>query len=216
MLKRFEDTSSVAHARGGDTPNKAWARALALTAPLAQNPTRTLPIRIDELAETFGDRAALIGEDETLSYRALAERANRYARWALDQGLSRGDVVCLVMHNCPDYLAAWLGITRIGAIAALINTHLVGESLAHAIRVASVDTLLGSGWADRGYGEYRCPAAASIARDTDRGRVSASINARPGALHLHLRNDRTTESSRRESSPPASVELLVRGPARYE
>jgi fatty-acyl-CoA synthase len=127
----------MARAPAGDTPSKAWARALALTAPIAQNPTITLPIRIAELAEIFGDRIALIGEDETLSYRALAERSNRYARWALEQGLSRGDVVCIVMHNCPDYLAAWLGITRIGAIAALINTNLVGESLAHAIRVAS-------------------------------------------------------------------------------
>src|SRR5437762_12228513 len=97
----------------------------------------TLPIQIGDLAESFGDKIALIGEHEVLSFRELAALSNRFARWALDQGLSRGDVVCLVMHNCPDYLAAWLGITRIGAIAALINTHLVGESLAHAIRVAS-------------------------------------------------------------------------------
>ena len=41
------------------------------------------------------------------------------------------------MHNCPDYLAAWLGITRTGAIAALVNTNLVGDSLAHAIKVAA-------------------------------------------------------------------------------
>lgn len=137
MLKRLEAAPSATDTPGGDTPNKAWARALALTAPIAQNPTMTLPIRLGELADRFEDKIALIGEDETLSYRALAERSNRYARWALEQGFSRGDVVCLVMHNCPEYLAAWLGITRIGAIAALINTNLVGESLAHAIRVAS-------------------------------------------------------------------------------
>jgi fatty-acyl-CoA synthase len=137
VLKRLEDVQSVARAPVGDTPSKAWARALALTAPIAQKPTATLPIRISELAETFGERIALIGEDETLTYRALAERSNRFARWALEQGFSRGDVICIVMHNCPDYLAVWLGITRLGAIAALINTNLIGESLAHAIRVAS-------------------------------------------------------------------------------
>ncbi|HEY2379382.1 MAG TPA: long-chain-acyl-CoA synthetase [Gemmatimonadaceae bacterium] len=134
---RLEDANSGTQMPGGDTPNKAWARALALTAPIAQNPTTTLPIRVSEMAETWGERVALIGEDETLSYRGLAERSNRYTRWALEHRISRGDVVCLVMHNCPEYLAAWLGITRTGAIAALINTNLVGESLAHAIRVAS-------------------------------------------------------------------------------
>jgi fatty-acyl-CoA synthase len=41
------------------------------------------------------------------------------------------------MQNCPDYLAAWLGITRTGAVASLINTNLVGDSLAHAIRTAA-------------------------------------------------------------------------------
>ncbi len=123
--------------RGRDTPLKAWARALSLTAPIAQNPAMTLPVRLAELADTFGDRVALIGEDETLSYQALAERASRYARWAIGQGLTRGDVVCLMMHNCPDYLAAWLGVTRVGAIVALINTNLIGDSLAHALRVAT-------------------------------------------------------------------------------
>jgi fatty-acyl-CoA synthase len=128
--------AAVTRAIGGDTPSKAWARALALTAAIGRNPSTTLATKIGELGQTFGDKIALIGEDQTLSYQAVAERSNRYARWALDQGLGRGDVVALMMHNCPEYLAAWLGITRVGAIAALINTNLIGDSLAHAIRVA--------------------------------------------------------------------------------
>ena len=137
MLPQREDVRPVVRTAATDTPTKAWARALALTAPIAQHPTLTLSTRIGQLAEIHGERSALIGEDESLSYRALAERSNRYARWALAEGIGRSDVVCLVMHNCPDYFAAWLGITRVGAIAALINTNLIGSSLAHAIRVAS-------------------------------------------------------------------------------
>ena len=116
---------------------KAWVRALAMTAPIARNPRVTLPIRIDELAEKFDTAPALIGADETLSYRALAERSNRYARWALEHGAGAGRVVCLMMENCPDYLAIWLGITRTGGIVALLNTQLVGDSLAHAVSVVA-------------------------------------------------------------------------------
>jgi fatty-acyl-CoA synthase len=90
-----------------------------------------------ELAAEFGARIALIGEDEQLSYDALAVRMNQYACWAVAQGVRRGDVVALLMANSPDYLAAWLGIARIGAIAALINTNLVGDSLATAIAAAT-------------------------------------------------------------------------------
>jgi fatty-acyl-CoA synthase len=125
-----------------DTPSKAWARALTLTASIARNPSSTLPTQINDLAERFGSSIALIGDDETLTYEELASRANRFTRWALRQGIERGDVVCLVMQNCPTYLAAWLGITRIGAIVALVNTNLVGDSLAHAIRVAAPECIV--------------------------------------------------------------------------
>src|SRR5450755_3963348 len=106
-----------------NSPLKAWVRALEMTAPIALNPAVTFPTRIDDLADKFGTALALIGDSESLTYRALAERSNRYARWALDQGIAAGDVVCLMMANCPDYMTIWLGITRTGGIVSLINTN---------------------------------------------------------------------------------------------
>jgi fatty-acyl-CoA synthase len=123
--------------RQGTSATHAWVRALELTAPIAANPQVTLPVLVDRLAEKFGAAPALLGDTETLTYRELAERSNRYARWALEQGIRAGDVVCLIMANCPDYLAVWLGVTRTGAIVALINTNLVGDSLAHVINVVA-------------------------------------------------------------------------------
>jgi fatty-acyl-CoA synthase len=43
------------------------------------------------------------------------------------------------MPNRPDYLAAWLGVGKIGGVTALINTKLVGQSLSHFINVAAAD-----------------------------------------------------------------------------
>lgn len=120
-----------------DTPAKAWARALEKTAPLHPVAEVTLPTLMDNLASTFGSKLALISEHEAVSYTELGQRSNQYARWALDQGLRAGEVVCLLMHNCPDYLAIWLGITHLGVVVALINTNLTGESLQHAIAVVS-------------------------------------------------------------------------------
>ena len=90
---------------------------------------------IEELARNAGDAPALLSDRESFSYRELAARANRYARWALQQGLAKGDVVCLLMPNRPEYLAIWLGITRVGGVVALLNTNLVGASLAHCIDI---------------------------------------------------------------------------------
>jgi len=40
------------------------------------------------------------------------------------------------MENRPEYMAIWLGITRIGGVVALLNTNLSGPSLAHSVRIA--------------------------------------------------------------------------------
>ncbi|HMA74229.1 MAG TPA: long-chain-acyl-CoA synthetase [Xanthobacteraceae bacterium] len=110
----------------------AW-RVIRRTSPIARNPTRIFPLVIDDLAKRHGDKPALISERETLTYRLLAERSCRYARWALAQGLGRGDVVALLMTNRPEYVAIWLGIIRAGGTVALLNTNLAGPSLAFCI-----------------------------------------------------------------------------------
>jgi fatty-acyl-CoA synthase len=123
---------------------KAWLRALELTTPIARNRDRILPVVIAEAAAQCGDAPALLSDGESLSYRGLAERANQYARWALDQGLAKGGVVCLLMTNRPEYFAIWLGITSVGVVVSLLNTNLSGASLAHCIRAVSPRHIIAS------------------------------------------------------------------------
>ena len=76
---------------------------------------------------------ALVSAAGWMTYRELAFRANQYARWGLSQGLKSGDAIALMMANCAEYVALWLGLTRIGVTVALINTQLSGNALAHCI-----------------------------------------------------------------------------------
>jgi fatty-acyl-CoA synthase len=114
---------------------KGALRILRMTTPIAKNPTRIFPTVIEDLAEKFGDAPALLSDRESFSYRELAARSNRYARWALAHGIRKGDTVCLMMPNRPEFLAVWLGITRVGGVVALINTNLTGVALAHCVNV---------------------------------------------------------------------------------
>jgi fatty-acyl-CoA synthase len=124
-------------ASAGMSPAKAWLRALASTAPITLHPTRIFPVVVEELAGRFGTTSALLSERECMSFRSLAERSNRYARWALRQGLIKGEVVCLLMPNRPEYLATWIGITLVGGVVALLNTNLVGPALAHCTDIVA-------------------------------------------------------------------------------
>src|SRR5215831_16451358 len=114
---------------------KAMLRTLKMTTHIAKNPNRVFPNVVDDLADRFNDAPALLSDREHFSYRVLAERSNRYSRWALAQGLNKGETVCLLMGNRPEYMAIWIGITRVGGIVALLNTNLSGTSLAHCINI---------------------------------------------------------------------------------
>src|SRR3954467_7448262 len=127
--------SFVAHIKGDFVFLQGALRALRMTTPIAKHPTRVFPVVIEELADRYGDAPALISDRERLSFRALAARANRYARWALREKLAKGETVCLLMPNRPEYMAAWIGITSAGGVAALINTNLIGTALAHCIDI---------------------------------------------------------------------------------
>jgi fatty-acyl-CoA synthase len=119
----------------------AWLRALANTATIAEQ-GETLPGVIDRLASRFGDARALIDPDTEMSFRGLSERANQYARFALGSGLRQGDAAVLLMNNCTEYVAIWLGFTRIGAVVALVNSQLSGDALVHSIALANPRALI--------------------------------------------------------------------------
>jgi fatty-acyl-CoA synthase len=114
-----------------------WVRALEATATITAKPHRILSTVIAEIASSHADAVALISEQESLTYRTLAARINRYARWALAQDLVKGDAVALIMPNCAEYMAIWLGITSVGGVVSLINTNLRGTALAHCVNIVS-------------------------------------------------------------------------------
>lgn len=116
--------------------SKIWLKAIELTARIETLPGRLFADVVDDWARRQPDRAALVTDAATLDYEGLSKRVNRYARWARSVGVAKGDTVALMMPNGIDYVAAWLGISRVGGVVALLNTKLVGQSLAHCIDVA--------------------------------------------------------------------------------
>ncbi len=77
--------------------------------------------------EARPDALALIGDRSRMTWAELDAFAARVAGWAIGQGMKRGDVVALSMENRPEYVGLWLGLSRIGVVTALLNTHLTGE-----------------------------------------------------------------------------------------
>ena len=76
----------------------------------------------DRLVEKgFGDNTALIGNGRRRTYKELADWSNRLAHALVeDFGVKPGNRVLLRSGNNPAMVAAWLAVTKAGAVA--VNT----------------------------------------------------------------------------------------------
>lgn len=107
-------------------------------------PTRMLTVGdvLEKAVDDYADKIAFQFEGRSLTYRQFDDLANRYAHWAVDLGLKRGDSVALFMGNCPDYVAIWVGLLKAGMVVALINSNLIGQALAHCVDISNADHVI--------------------------------------------------------------------------
>jgi fatty-acyl-CoA synthase len=81
-------------------------------------------------------------ENDHLTWSELANASSRVAHVLAAAGVKPGDVVALLAENSPFYVASVLGISRVGATAALVNTNLRGRPLSHAVEVSNAKVVL--------------------------------------------------------------------------
>src|ERR1700754_3825660 len=82
---------------GKPSAAKRWLKAIELTSRIETVPHRLFGDIVEDHAARHPDRPALLSDAEALSYGGLADRINRYARWALAAGIEAGETVCLFM-----------------------------------------------------------------------------------------------------------------------
>ena len=79
--------------------------------------------------ERHGARTALVCGGESVSYRELALRVARAAGALRALGAAPGERVLLLMHDTPQFAAAWLGAVHAGAVAVALDLRLSEEDL---------------------------------------------------------------------------------------
>jgi fatty-acyl-CoA synthase len=161
----------------------------------------TVADRIEALARRQPAHPFLLYGEREQSYGELNRTANQVAHWARGRGLARGDVVALCMENRPEYVATWAGLAKLGITAALVNTHLAGRALTHAIATSGARQLvIGEECLERFAG---APAPAEplelwVARDPETARASWPAGAQDLEAALAEQPDANPDPALRE------------------
>ena len=110
--------------------HKVWPRRL----PHALTPPQTsLWDNLAISARRYPDKAALVFFGRVLTYRELADRAERLAARLHALGVRKGDRVVLDMQNCPQLVIAHFAILRANAVVVPVNPMNRVEELKHYI-----------------------------------------------------------------------------------
>jgi fatty-acyl-CoA synthase len=94
---------------------------------------RTLPDLIDELAERYGEREAVVGSGQRYTYRQFRMEVRCLARALHAFGVRRGDKVAILMGNRPEWLIADFAITLLGAVMVSVNTWATARELQYIL-----------------------------------------------------------------------------------
>ena len=90
----------------------------------------------------FGERPLILLGDRRIRYVDADAQSARLALGLLASGVGKGTRVGLLMPNGPDWVVAWLAVTRIGAVLVPLNTFYKPRELGWVMRHADVHTLL--------------------------------------------------------------------------
>ncbi|XP_011494913.1 PREDICTED: long-chain fatty acid transport protein 4 isoform X2 [Ceratosolen solmsi marchali] len=88
------------------------------------------------------NKPCLIFEDQEWTFQQIEDYSNKVAYVFKTHGYKKGDAIALLLENRPEYIAIWLGLSKLGIITPLINTNLRKSSLLHSITVAECQALI--------------------------------------------------------------------------
>ena len=95
------------------------------------------------MAEGRGARTAIVCEDRRYSYAEIAALVNRAGNMLLGAGVRPGDRVTIVLPDSPEFVAAYFGAIKIGAVAVPTNTALRSADYADLARESGAKIVVG-------------------------------------------------------------------------
>ena len=98
--------------------------------------------RFDRMCERYPDRTAVLYLGERFSYSHLKELSERFAASLTDMGIKKGDRVMIYISNCIQWVIAFLGIQKIGAVIVPVSPIYTSFEIEYMINDSGTETII--------------------------------------------------------------------------
>lgn len=99
---------------------------------------------LQNAAQKYADKTAVIFGDCCWSFRELDAAASRVAHELQSLGVAQGEAVSLYSPNCPEWIIAYYGVLKLGAIVNPLNLMLTSEEAAFAMGDCGAVAVIGA------------------------------------------------------------------------
>jgi len=100
---------------------------------------------ISSQAKALPDKVFMYYKDITKTFKELNDISNRIGNGLLSLGIKKGDRVTLLIPNKPEFVYAWFGLMKIGAIMVPINTQFKPDEIKYIINNSEANTIITTG-----------------------------------------------------------------------
>lgn len=97
-----------------------------------------------ECAKRYGGKTALVFKDKTFSFADLDTLSNRIGNSLRNLGVGKGDRVSIYSQNCWEWVVAYYGILKLGAVVNPINVMLTPEEVLYVVNDCGASVLVTS------------------------------------------------------------------------
>jgi fatty-acyl-CoA synthase len=152
---------------------------------------------LEKNAEEFPDKEAIVFGEQRRTYEELQGRVDALAKGLQELGVKRGDIVAILLLNCPEYLEVTFAVNKLGGIWLPLNYRLAGAELAYILNHSEAKMLISEAEFD--------PVIREVRRDIPEVRQFICMGKKvpPGWESYDL----LLEANRGAKIPHATVEL---------
>lgn len=104
---------------------------------------------LEHSARAYPDKIALIHGDVRATYSEINNRANNLAHWLIENDVSKGDRIVLLLENSLEYVVSYYGALKAGTIVVPLSTGLKPESLRPLLKELDPSIIISSGRFER-------------------------------------------------------------------